>query len=313
MMSKRKRDVLPTLIGCILAMTAGVSQAAEKVAVLSFVEAAQRTPGSAPVTAIGMRATRASDQLTLPTKIVLLVDTSASQIGEYRQAALDCLAGIFEDAREADRFLLAAVDVGCTPLAKDFLPSKGKDMQTALLALDARTPLGSTDIIAALDAAAVLFGQSTQPCAIIYIGDGPGLTAVDAADFQRVVDTLRSKHITFSGVGIGAQINWPCLAAIASATGGMPRTRAAAWALWRLRRSVGPMRWCFPAMLPTPAYACCRDASLHCAAIAIQSCLWRVDSPLRNWKWCWNAVAHGRPPLCSRFPPPRPGQTMRLF
>ena len=223
-MSKRKRDVLPILIGCILAMTAGVSQAAEKGAVLSFVEAAQRTPGSAPVTAIGMRATRASDQLTLPTKIVLLVDTSASQIGEYRQAALDSLAGIFEDAREADRFLLAAVDVGCTPLAKDFLPSKGKDMQTALLALDARTPLGSTDIIAALDAAAVLFGQSTQPCAIIYIGDGPGLTAVDAADFQRVVDTLRSKHITFSGVGIGAQINWPCLAAIASATGGMLMT-----------------------------------------------------------------------------------------
>ena len=84
-MSKRKRDVLPILIGCILAMTAGVSQAAEKGAVLSFVEAAQRTPGSAPVTAIGMRATRASDQLTLPTKIVLLVDTPASSPRQPRR------------------------------------------------------------------------------------------------------------------------------------------------------------------------------------------------------------------------------------
>ena len=99
-------------------------------------------------------------------------------------------------------------------------------MQQSLAALDARTPLGSTDLIEVLDRATELFGdnQATDPGAgrsIVYIGDGPGLGGIDPGDFQRILETLRGKHIAFSAIGIGPQVNWPCLAALASATGGM--------------------------------------------------------------------------------------------
>ena len=192
---------------------------------VSFVESAQGDPGAPPVTAIGLRAAhargKAAEQSSPPTEVVVLVDTSASQTGQYRRRSLDTLAGVLEGARDVDRFLPAAVDVTCVPLADSFHPPRGGVLRDSSLKLDARTPLGSTDLIAALETAAGLFSPSAKARAIVYIGDGPGLAAIDTADFQRALDILRSGRISFSSVGIGPQVNWPCLAAIASATGGM--------------------------------------------------------------------------------------------
>ncbi|MFM8892737.1 MAG: hypothetical protein ACKOTB_14165, partial [Planctomycetia bacterium] len=111
------------------------------------------------------------------------------------------------------------------PLSPGFAPPADASHSAALDKLSARTPLGSTDLIEIIDRGIELFGD--QPAAagsaraIIYVGDGPGLGGVDPVEFQRVLEALRSRHIVFSGIGIGPQVNWPCLAAVASATGGM--------------------------------------------------------------------------------------------
>ena len=50
----------------------------------------------------------------------MLVDTSASQMGQFRRLSQDALEGMIEAARPADRLLLAAADVTCTPLTQGF-------------------------------------------------------------------------------------------------------------------------------------------------------------------------------------------------
>jgi hypothetical protein len=192
---------------------------------VSFVESFRRDESAVPVTAIGMRWSAPAGP-TPPARVLVLVDTSASQMGEYGRRGREALAGMLEAARPADLYLPAAADVACVPLSEGFVAARAPSLQGALAALAARTPLGSTDLIEILDRATELFGETkatgaASNRAIVYVGDGPGLGGIDPVDFQRVLETLRGKHITFSAIGIGPQVNWPCLAAIASATGGM--------------------------------------------------------------------------------------------
>jgi len=192
---------------------------------ISFVEGFRRDDASPAVTAIGMRWTPPAGKPG-PARVLVLVDTSASQMGNFRRSGRDALIGMLETARPADRYLAAAADVACVPLGDGFVPANAPAMQMSLDALETRTPLGSTDLIEVLDRAVELMGttEATDPVggrAIVYIGDGPGLGGIDPDDFQRIMETLRGKHIMFSAIGIGPQVNWPCLAALASATGGM--------------------------------------------------------------------------------------------
>jgi hypothetical protein len=227
--------VIPVIQGIVAAITMPAAAfaangerpvaAAPSAVSISFVESFRRDGGSAPVTAIGMRWTPSAERAP-PSRVLVLVDTSASQMGDFRRSGQNALAGMLETARPVDRYLAAAADVACVPLGDGFVPANDPAIQRSLDALEARTPLGSTDLIEVLDRAVELVGD-TQAAAsasgrsIVYIGDGPGLGGIDPSDFQRILETLRGKHITFSAIGIGPQVNWPCLAALASATGGM--------------------------------------------------------------------------------------------
>ena len=196
------------------------AHAAEPAAAVTFVEACVAANGQQPVTAVGMRAA-ATTATAGPTHVVVLIDTSASQTGAYRQRAIESLTGLLEKSRPDDRFAASAVDVSSTPLADGFHAGKSDSLRKARLALDGRTPLGSTDLLAAIEGAAMQLTAVEGPRAIIYIGDGPALSGIDADDFSRVIDLLRSERISISSLGVGPHINWPCLAALASATGGM--------------------------------------------------------------------------------------------
>jgi hypothetical protein len=196
--------------------------AARGPATVSFVESFRRDEASPFVTAIGLRRVGPVEP-TASARVVVLVDTSASQLGDYRLR--DAVEGLLEASRPRDTVLLAAADVSCVPLSPGFAPPADASHAAAIEKLSARTPLGSTDLIEIIDRGIELFGD--QPAlagsarAIVYVGDGPGLGGVDPVEFQRVLEALRSRHIVFSGIGIGPQVNWPCLAAVASATGGM--------------------------------------------------------------------------------------------
>jgi hypothetical protein len=214
---------LPFLIAFVLtAMPCASLQAAPESAAVSFVESAPGDDGMPPVTAIALRRPAgATSPQAAPTDVVVLIDTSASQVGDFRQRAGAAVAGLLEKARPADRFRLVAVDVACEPLGNDFAPAAGTENAAAIESLEARAPLGSTDFTSVIREAAELFETSQAPRSIVYVGDGPGLGGVDQAEFQGLLETLRAKRISCSSIGVGPQVNWPCLAAVAHATGGM--------------------------------------------------------------------------------------------
>jgi len=189
---------------------------------VSFAESSQSQAAILPVTAVGLRHIGATDE-TEPaaTDVLVLFDTSASQAGAFRAQAEEVLHGILAQGRAGDRFCLAAVDVSCSPLADGFVDLSADAIHEALLALSERTPLGATDMAGAVAQAVDLFEESSRPRAIIYVGDGPGVAGIEPQVLRDVTDLLRTKKAAFSAVGIGPQVNWPCLAAMANATGGM--------------------------------------------------------------------------------------------
>jgi hypothetical protein len=224
------RPWLPVFaIACGIAVAGSMPSglAVEQPVSVTFVEAASAagSAGNASgnerflVTALGLRAAEAAPPAAA--HVLLLVDTSASQTGSHRQRAMEALDGVLDAARSDDRFAVAAVDVSCKPLSSGFHAAADQRLKQSRLALDARTPLGSTDMVAVLEEAVQQFAGVTGPRAIVYIGDGPGLSGIDAADFSGLIDLLRAEKISVSSLGVGPQINWPCLAAIATATGGM--------------------------------------------------------------------------------------------
>ncbi|MEY3206599.1 MAG: hypothetical protein RLZZ21_2930, partial [Planctomycetota bacterium] len=200
---------------------ATVAAAADQPAVVSFVEAGSTAVGEPPLvaTAVGIRARGLASAESAD--VLVLVDTSASQAGLHRERQLEAVQAILAATRAGDRVRIAAVDVDCKPLASDFAGAKSDAVDGSVRDLQSRTPLGSTDLTAALETAAGLFADASRSKAIIYVGDGPGFAGVDAQEFARVLELLRSQHVVVSGLGIGPQVNWPCLAAVATATGGM--------------------------------------------------------------------------------------------
>ena len=215
------RPWMPAIaIACGIA-TAGIvppEAVAAPAASVTFVEAFGGSPSQPPVAAVGLRAAKAPAPQSV--NVLVLVDTSASQTGAYRDRALRALDALLETARPADRFAIAAVDVGCTPLSDGFHPAGEAALRQARLDLDSRTPLGSTDLPAVMEEALQRFEGTEGSFAVVYVGDGPGLSGIDPSDFMKLVDHLRTRHVSVSSLGVGPQINWPCLAALASATGG---------------------------------------------------------------------------------------------
>ena len=214
---------LPFLLAfALMAMPCAALQAAPEAAAVSFVESAPGDDSMPPVTAIALRRPAgANAQESQPTDVVVLIDTSASQVGDVRQRARAAVAGLLEKARPNDRFRVAAVDIACEQLGDRFAAATGTETATAIESLDARAPLGSTDFTNAIREAADLFEASPAPRSIVYVGDGPSPGGVDQSEFQDLLATLRTKRISFSSIGIGPQVNWPCLAAVAHASGGM--------------------------------------------------------------------------------------------
>ncbi|NDC54813.1 MAG: VWA domain-containing protein, partial [Planctomycetia bacterium] len=211
----------PVLLATLLVTVPGASAGgAEQPLSITFTESFGGSEFAPPVQAVGLRA-KAAVEPAAAVDVVVLVDTSASQTGAHRARASEAVQGLVEKARPGDRFRIAAVDVDCTPLDDGFGPAAGAAIRAALEALSERTPLGATDIVTGLDAAAELFAAPAAGRAIVYVGDGPGLNGIDAAEFRAVQEKLRSRRIAVSSVGVGPHVNWPCLAALASATGGM--------------------------------------------------------------------------------------------
>ena len=154
--------------------------------------------------------------------IVVLFDTSASQQGAYRAAAMKSLEALLDGLRPSDRVELLAVDLGVKPMTEAPAVSDSLEMVAAVEELEQQIPLGSTDLSGALEAAverlqATNAGQRT----VVYIGDGISVAnLLDTAELTKIVGKLREARVSVTSFAIGPKLDTQLLAVLANQTGG---------------------------------------------------------------------------------------------
>ncbi|HZL88801.1 MAG TPA: VWA domain-containing protein, partial [Pirellulaceae bacterium] len=155
-------------------------------------------------------------------EVVILVDTSASQAGKYRDGALAAVDSLLANLRPTDRVLLMAVDTKAVPMSAGFVAAGSPEMRAGVAKLHGRAPLGATDLEAGLRSAASQFATADTARTVIYVGDAMSkANTFSEVSLGNLVTGLRNKQVSISGFVIGMEQNTQLLAALANHTGGM--------------------------------------------------------------------------------------------
>ncbi|MFN9037463.1 MAG: VWA domain-containing protein, partial [Planctomyces sp.] len=80
---------------------------------------------------------------------IVLVDTSASQAGIYRQRTLQAVQAVLQGLPQDSKVKLVAADSSVSVLTPEFVSPDAPELAAALQRLSLRTPLGATDLAAA--------------------------------------------------------------------------------------------------------------------------------------------------------------------
>jgi uncharacterized protein with von Willebrand factor type A (vWA) domain len=154
-------------------------------------------------------------------EVVILIDTSASQTGQYRAEEMAVLNAMLASMSPADRVQLMAVDMKAVPLSAGVV-APGPEMQAALAKLNGRTPLGATDLDAGLRTAAKSFASDGAARTVVYVGDAMSkANIVTGATMSKLVSDLRNEHVSVSSYVLGQEQNTELMAALANHTGGV--------------------------------------------------------------------------------------------
>ncbi|QDT10412.1 VWA domain-containing protein [Planctomycetes bacterium K23_9] len=159
-----------------------------------------------------------------PADVVIVVDTSASQVGDYRRESVAAIRGVLDRLRSTDRVRVFAADVQATPLGNSFDSAKSDLTNAAINQLKQRLPLGNTNMVTVIDSVrAALVSQSEDHTrSIIYIGDGSSIDSTSNEDrFGGLVEALRSDRIAVHSIAVGPSTNIELMAILANQTGGV--------------------------------------------------------------------------------------------
>ncbi len=194
--------------------------------------------------------------------VVIAVDTSASQTGDYREKSIAALEAVLKTLGAQDRVRIVAADVETTELTNGFVAPG--DAAGAVAKLRDRVPLGSTDMPAMLSSIVSSFdAEHDTPRAAIYIGDGKSvMNLLDQAEWNDTITELTSAKTPVSSYAIGPECDCELLAALANQTGGnlaidSDTTRASDAGAFLAKSADGPVAWVTNIALPaglTAAY-----------------------------------------------------------
>ena len=223
-------------------------------------------PGGGSYFALSLSPTAASPTVAPPKAaahdIVVLIDTSASQTGDFRDKGLAALNSMLAALGDSDRVQLLAVDLNAVPLTDGkFVGMKSKEMVQAQTALRDRVPLGSTDMVEALTEALACFGPAPptdgRQRAVVYIGDGMSTARLIAHNkLGKLVEDFVAARAPITSFAVGPKLDGELLGALANHTGGMlavdnDDTTAAQFGNYLAAAAEAPVIW--PATISLPA------------------------------------------------------------
>ncbi|HHK42772.1 MAG TPA: VWA domain-containing protein, partial [Planctomycetaceae bacterium] len=155
--------------------------------------------------------------------VVVLVDTSASQIGLFREDSLRLVRRFVAGLSADDRVQIAAVDIELVGLTSGWVSPGSSQVTQALERLEARTPLGATDLVQAFERALDLFAQDSRRAArsIVLIGDAESRANLfDDSELRELIRRCRIDRVSISTYVIGPQRDVKFAAILAHHTGG---------------------------------------------------------------------------------------------
>jgi tetratricopeptide (TPR) repeat protein len=157
-----------------------------------------------------------------PRDVVVLFDTSAGQTGDFRTAALAVLRGLIAGLGPNDRVELMAVDTRPVSLSGGLVTVGSTELADAVRRLEARVPLGATDMDAALTAAAGAVANAGTNRAAVYIGKGTSrANLISPERFKTLTKQLVDSRLPVNSFVVGAQPDRMLLGALAAQTGGL--------------------------------------------------------------------------------------------
>ena len=169
--------------------------------------------------ALSLKADLATD--VGPCDIVVLFDTSASQSGVYRDDSFAAFQSMLDQLNKQHNVRLYALDLEAVPMGSQFAAVGSSELKQSIAQLNARLPLGSTDMIAGLKTAMAALRPSTRPKRVVYIGDGVSkANLLQLDEFQALIDQLVAAKISVSSFAIGPHRDIQLLSTIANHTGG---------------------------------------------------------------------------------------------
>ncbi|RMF88230.1 MAG: hypothetical protein D6741_19510, partial [Planctomycetota bacterium] len=156
-----------------------------------------------------------------PRNVVVLVNTSAAQTGEYRIRSMDVLKNFLAKLPGDVRVNVLAVDLKAAPMTQGFVAAGSAELEAGLKKLEGRVPLGACDLEAGLKAVVEAVGNTADGASLVYIGDGLSrANLLPLPKIAELADTLASKKISVNSFAIGPRLDLPLLASLAELTGG---------------------------------------------------------------------------------------------
>ena len=152
-------------------------------------------------------------------QVAVVVDTSASQNGDFRTDSIAIAQSIVEALPASAMVSLLACDVDAIVLSKAVAPSS-ESLAEGFKRLEMRIPLGTTDLAGALRAASKELGNQPDS-SIVYIGDGMHLcNLLNTAEFESLINEMRGTRTSVSSIAIGPKTDCELLSTISNHTGG---------------------------------------------------------------------------------------------
>jgi uncharacterized protein with von Willebrand factor type A (vWA) domain len=150
----------------------------------------------------------------------IVVDTSASQVGEHRRHALEVVEQLLEQLPLEHNVRLFALDVTAEPLSDGWAGPRDGSTKQALQALKQRVPLGATNLAAGLNEVLNKL-PADQSGSILLIGDGQSAADPLTADLvTNLGKRCRAQRAAINSYGVGAQIQLQTLGVLAVQSGG---------------------------------------------------------------------------------------------
>lgn len=151
---------------------------------------------------------------------IVVVDTSASQTGKFRENSLQVLNSLGSVLPQDHQVLVVAVDSTFDALSDDFVAPGSNEFAAAIQKLSDRTPMGATDLGACLKRAVAL-ADVELPASLLYIGDGvSSANLLSSQDLSQIVTSMNDAQISFHAILLGPKVDTELSGILANQTGG---------------------------------------------------------------------------------------------